>query len=246
MTTVKILIVEDNVLTAEDLSQQLKNAGYQTVLSESGEQALNLMALESPDLVLMDIHLKGQLDGIETVERIKELYIIPVIFLTDYDDKDTFHRARATRPAAYVLKPFNQRELTIAIEVALYNAASQAKEPVQELQSATPNHYVLHDRLFVRKGQVFHREDLADILYLQADRAYCQIFTRKEHYMVSINLNRLSQQLKLPYFMRIHRSYMVNLKAIDQLETGYVTIANKRIPVGAKYRKEFNERFRFV
>ena len=118
---IKILVVEDEGIVAEDILQSLENMGYivPKVLS-SGQEALKVIPKIKPDLVLMDIVLRGTLDGIETSKRIKEKYNIPIIYLTAYADRDTLEKAKKTEPYGYLLKPFDVRELRITIEMALY------------------------------------------------------------------------------------------------------------------------------
>jgi diguanylate cyclase (GGDEF)-like protein/PAS domain S-box-containing protein len=116
-----ILIVEDELIVALDLQKRLIGAGY-TVAGHaaSGEQAINLAQKARPDLILMDIKIKGPIDGIETAERIRPLLDVAIIFLTAFVDEVTLERAKITSPSGYILKPFQERELFIAIEMALY------------------------------------------------------------------------------------------------------------------------------
>jgi PAS domain S-box-containing protein len=122
MANERLLIVEDEAIVAKELEERLKDLGYRVVGAvASGEEALSLVASDKrPDLVLMDIVLKGKLDGIETAARIHALYDIPVVYLTAYGDKSTLQRAKAGEPFGYVLKPFSERDVHVAVEVALY------------------------------------------------------------------------------------------------------------------------------
>ncbi len=117
----RILLVEDELLIARHIEQMLKNLGYQVAgVVESGEQALQAAAEKSPDLVLMDIRLKGQLDGIEAATRIWKLYSIPIVYLTAFTDEDTLVKATLAEPFGYLIKPFEEKELLVAIELAYY------------------------------------------------------------------------------------------------------------------------------
>ncbi|MBN1781162.1 response regulator [bacterium] len=118
---IKILVVEDEGIVAEDIYQSLQNMGYSVPqVVPSGKTALEAVPKIQPDLVLMDVVLRGTLDGIETSRQIKEKYDIPIIYLTAYADKDTLEKAKKTEPYGYLLKPFDDRELRITIEMALY------------------------------------------------------------------------------------------------------------------------------
>ncbi|MUG93407.1 response regulator [Scytonema sp. UIC 10036] len=120
MANAKILIVEDERIVAKDIAKRLQNLGYVVVAAvSSGEEAIEKAAETRPDLVLMDIRLKGKIDGIKASEHIRTEFNIPVIFLTAYADEKTLQRAKVTEPFGYIIKPFDERELYAAIEVAL-------------------------------------------------------------------------------------------------------------------------------
>ena len=121
MAHARILVVEDERIVAKDIEKRLKDLGYRvTGLASSGEKTLEKLNESLPDLVLMDIRLKGEMDGIETAEMVRGLFDIPVVYLTAYADEATLERAKVTEPFGYILKPFNERDLHSTIEMALY------------------------------------------------------------------------------------------------------------------------------
>jgi signal transduction histidine kinase len=121
----KILVVEDENIVAMDLRATLTRLGYQVVDSVgTGRQAIEHVEQRRPDLVLMDIQLRGAMDGIEAAERIRRLEV-PVVYLTAFSDDATLRRARETSPHGYVLKPFDDRELQIVIELAIHRHQAQ-------------------------------------------------------------------------------------------------------------------------
>jgi PAS domain S-box-containing protein len=124
----KILIVEDEVIVAKNIENQLINNGYKvTGIAVSGEESIISAGIEKPDIVLMDIRLKGKMDGIEAADQLRKTYGLPVIFLTSYTDEETFHRAKLTEPFGYLVKPFDIKELSRAIEIALYKNETERK-----------------------------------------------------------------------------------------------------------------------
>ncbi|MBD1862538.1 MULTISPECIES: ATP-binding protein [Trichocoleus] len=126
MANERILVVEDERIVARDIEKRLKKLGYVVPITvASGEEAIKQTAEIRPDLVLMDIQLKGELDGIEAAEQIRADFNIPVIYLTAYADEATLQRAKATEPFGYILKPFDARDLQVAIEVALRRRISE-------------------------------------------------------------------------------------------------------------------------
>ena len=119
MSEVKILIVEDELLIAKGLARKLQKLGYTVVdIVSSGEKALEKVAETQPDLVLMDIVIKGEMDGIETAELLHERFNIPVIYVTAYADDSTLDRAEQTGSYGYLLKPYQEREVHATIKLA--------------------------------------------------------------------------------------------------------------------------------
>lgn len=121
MAHAKILIVDDEVVVAEAIRRQLRSLGYLVVgVVSTGTEAVQLAGEHRPDLILMDIKLKGPMDGIEAAGMIQSRYAIPVIYLTAFSDEETLERARPTLPLAYLIKPFVSSDLRAAVELALF------------------------------------------------------------------------------------------------------------------------------
>lgn len=138
MHDVKILIVEDEGIEALDIQHRLISLGYPTPdIAFSGEEAVQKAGEISPDLVLMDIMLPGEIDGITAAELIKACLDIPVIYLTAYADDNTLQRAKITEPNGYIIKPFRERELHITIDMALYKHQIEKKLKESEKWLAT-------------------------------------------------------------------------------------------------------------
>jgi two-component system, response regulator PdtaR len=120
MSGEKILLVEDDDVIARVADWRLKNLGYVVCgRASTGAQAMELVVNEKPDLVLMDINIKGNIDGIETAKMIKNGFNIPVVYVTSHSDGPTLERAKATRPDGFIVKPFEDNDLRVAIELAL-------------------------------------------------------------------------------------------------------------------------------
>lgn len=133
MASFKILVVEDESIVAMDIKHRLENMGYIVpAITSSGEEAVEKASETNPDLVLMDIVLKGEMDGIDAAQQIKDNLDIPVVYLTAYSDERTLKRAKITGPFGYIIKPFEDRELHSAIEVALYKYEMESKLKANE------------------------------------------------------------------------------------------------------------------
>jgi PAS domain S-box-containing protein len=128
MEKISILVVEDEEIVAEDIGRSLQNLGYAvTSKVSSGKEAIRMAQETNPDLILMDIVIKGDIDGIETAKQIKTLFDIPVVYLTAFSDEKTLERAKITEPFGYIIKPFRERELHIIIEMALFKHSTEKK-----------------------------------------------------------------------------------------------------------------------
>jgi len=148
---IRILVIEDEALVAEDLKEMLLGFGYEVPgIADTGEKAIALADEHQPDLVLMDINLSGAMDGITAGGEIRSRWGIPIIYVTAFATRILIDRAKKTVPSGYILKPFNERQIQTAIEIALYNSAleRQLKEhdaTINTLINATSNPFILID-----------------------------------------------------------------------------------------------------
>ncbi|MDF0555205.1 EAL domain-containing protein [Kamptonema sp. UHCC 0994] len=164
MSRAKILIVEDESIIAEDIADSLKTLGYSiSAIVFSGEEAIQLAGDMQPDLVLMDIHLQGKMDGITAAEEIRSRFQIPVVYLTAYADDNTLQRVNATKPFGYVVKPFEEKNLHSAIQIALHRHQ-------YDCLTNLPNRSLLRERLnqILEKQKAF--QALIPIVSLSVDR----------------------------------------------------------------------------
>src|SRR5436190_22619576 len=128
----RALIVEDETLIAEELRERLSRLGFSVIAAvDSGEEGVAIATRERPDLVLMDIRLKGEKDGVQAATEIRQQVDIPIVYLTAYSDQLTVDRANATEHDRFILKPFQRRELQSTIEVAMRRHALRAKQKEQ-------------------------------------------------------------------------------------------------------------------
>lgn len=120
----RALIVEDETLIAEELKERLERFGFTVIAAvDSAEEGIRIATTQCPDLVLMDVRLRGEKDGVQAAAEIRSRVDVPVIYLTAYSDRVTLDRAKHTEPYGYVLKPFHERELQVTIELAMHRHA---------------------------------------------------------------------------------------------------------------------------
>jgi DNA-binding LytR/AlgR family response regulator len=244
---IKILVVEDEMLIGAKISMQLTNLGYEvTGILPRGEEAITHVEKNRPDIILLDINLKGKLDGIQTALQIHQMADIPIIYLTANSDEATFNRAKSSRPHAFIAKPFKQLDLQRAIELVISRMAENetgagAEEDIHaEVEEDRP--FILSDRIFVRHREKMIKIIVADILYIEADRNYCRIFTKNKEYLLCVTLKTIEEKLSGRIFLRSHRSYIINLAHIDEVADGHVIIAQKAVPLSAGLKEQLLQR----
>lgn len=142
MASEKILVVEDEGIVLLHIKKTLERLGYiVSGIAATGEDAIMRALEDRPDLVLMDVVLRGAADGIDAAEKIRALFAIPIIYLTAHADETTLQRAKVTEPFGYIVKPFKERDLFISIEFALYKSRAEAERTAltRQLQEALSN-----------------------------------------------------------------------------------------------------------
>lgn len=234
MDGIKILIVEDDPIIGADLGDRLTEMGFQALGPVgTGMAALALVAQHNLDLVLMDIQLEGDLDGIETARRIREKHPLPIIFLTSNSDDATFSQAKATKPQAFLSKPFRGKDLKHAIELAIGQAAKE-----HTVVATEENTFLLQDRFFLKVNDRMVRLFYRDILWVEADDYYCKIVTKERELLVGQTLKKMTEALeKVPELIRVHRSFLVNLLHIEEIGDVHLYINKRQIPI-SKAAKE--------
>lgn len=222
-----ILVVEDEAILGMDMVSRLKKMGYEVLpLAKNPDQALAQLAEKQPDILMLDIHLGDRhIDGIELATKIKQQYHLPFIFLTSHAEGDFIERAKAVRPSAYILKPFKDKEINIAIEMALANFSGQQTDTV-----------TINDSLFLRKEDRFERVKFEQILWLEADSNYTEIHTTADTFIYSTVLKKVEMVLPKDQFYRVHRSYIVNKNSITGYSGNMLLIDDHKVPVSNQYR----------
>jgi len=230
------LIVEDEALYAGQLEVLIDKLGYDHLATlNNGRDVLSLLDLQQPDLILMDIHLKGDLDGIELTERIHEDYPIPVIFITSMTDELTFNRAGRTQAIHFVLKPFDELQLQRAIEWTVRKMAHQKSDTEEEGWSED---VLFKDHFYIKKKQKLEKVVLKQVLFAQADGHYCILHTAGQKHMVRMPFSKLLSRLSGDDFLQTHRSFVVNKAHVDaiDLEDSVLIIGSSTVPLSKSHR----------
>ena len=242
MEKARILIVEDDMIIAANLSLQLTNLGYEiTGIESRGEEAIGHVRTNAPDLLLMDVNLKGSLSGIATVKAIQEFCDIPVIYVTANSNEATFNKAKETHPKAFISKPFNKLELQRNIELVVEQIAEKSQKP-----KFSAGIEVLGDRIFVRHQGKMEKLLLDDIQFIEADRNYSTIVTDVGRFTLTSTLKTMEEKLPKSHLVRVHRSYIVNISKLDVVADHHLEIGRKVIPLSKSHKELLMSRIQTI
>jgi DNA-binding LytR/AlgR family response regulator len=250
MAKPNILVVEDESIVSKDIQNILKKLGYNVVgAASTGEKAIDLALELKPDLVLMDIMLKGTLTGIEAAEKIKETNGVPVIFLTAYADEATLEKAKVTEPYGYIIKPFKEIDINTSIEMALHKHKKESeRRQERDLLYSIAEGKEADDFVFVKANSRLVKLKTSDIFYVEALKDYVVINTLNTRYTIHSTMKDIDEKLPSDEFIRVHRSFIVRMDKIAAIEQPNLILENdkKVVPIGGSYKEELQKRIKLV
>jgi two-component system response regulator LytT len=215
-----ILIVEDEVLIAEYLKDTLISLGFNDIrLAHTKKDALESIASAQPALLLLDIRMEHELDGISIAQTMLKTEKIPFIFITAHSDKDIIQQALETQPSAYLTKPFKKMDVFASVCLALTPTNSEPK------------------KFIFKDGHTTVSIFCSDILYVESECKYITVVTEEKKYTLRNSLEWCLKNLPENIFIRVHRSFIVNTEKIETKSSKSITIKNKIIPV-SRFRSQ--------
>lgn len=228
-----ILIVEDEPIVADDIAVSLEGMGHDVVaICHEANQALQALDQHQVDVVLLDIKIKGDKDGIQLAQLIRQRTNIPFIFVSSLYDKTTIARAKNAEPSAYIVKPFKDEDIQVALDMAL------AKEQLTPVNESKVNQL----DLFIRKKDAIVPLDFNEVFYIEASDNYSIFHLQDDKHVVSQTLKFVESILVEQGYWRIHKTFLVNLRKIDRIEHSVVFINGSPLPIGKAYKKSFMQR----
>lgn len=244
---IRVLIVENEYLTIEMLRDNLEESGYHiSGDAMEAEEAIEILERFDTDIVMLDINLNGEKDGIWLAEQIRQNYQIPFIFVSAYSDSATVKRAAKTSPYGYLVKPFTQADIFVAIEVALQNYAKELKPfPIPAQNWTNGNELLIHQSIFVKDEVGFKKVVIAEIRYVQAFKNYTEINVGNEKIIIRSTFQKFIAILPQEDFVQIHRSFVVNAKYVEGITLNEVIIGGEKIPLSKTYKEDFIHKFNF-
>lgn len=219
MKALQIYIVEDEPLIVSTIETALLKQGYKIVGdAEDVISAIKDIKTLQPDLILIDIQLEGQQDGVDLAIELDKAQL-PYLFLTSQTDPETVARVKQTNPLGYIVKPFTEAGLRSNIELAWHNYESRNT-----------------DFLILKSEGRLHKINQDSILYLKAFDNYCYVYTASKSYLVPHTLKYMAEQLNKDNFIKTHRSYWVNVNHIDSIGINELVLKTEPIPISASQK----------
>lgn len=250
MSKINVLVVEDESIVSKDIQHSLKKLGYNVVgAAATGEKAIELVRSEKPDVVLMDIMLKGDMSGIDTAEIVDKEVNIPIIYLTAYADEATLAKAKITEPYGYIIKPFKEIDLHTSIEMAIYKSVKNKEvEKERDLLFSIVEGKDSQDFIFVKANSKLVKLKTEDIFFIEALKDYVVINTVDARYTIHSTMKDIQKKLGDENFIRVHRSFIVRLNKISAIEYPNLHLEEdkKVIPIGGSYREVLVKRINLV
>lgn len=230
-----ILIVEDDLPFALELDMLIRKIGY-TVKGrvDNSAEALEILLVDPPDLVLMDIQIKGRLNGVELAEKVKETNV-PFLFISSVQEEKTYERARNTNFVGYLVKPVNKFSIRTAVDLVVQHITKNKDTVTNKGET-----YCNKGHLFFKKKNIFYKVTIADILYVQVDGNLTIIHTKAQVYYSFVSLKNLLDLLTDFSFVQVHRSYLVNLNKANSvdMDNQWLSIEGEKIPISRRKKAE--------
>ncbi|PRX52364.1 LytR/AlgR family response regulator transcription factor [Salegentibacter salegens] len=219
MNSIKIYILEDEIITQELLKQTLEDLDFTICgMATNAETALAEIALLKPDIAILDIRVEGSKTGVWLGNQLD----IPLIYLTAFNDEETIKKAIATKPTSYLVKPFNNKDLYIAVELAV----SKIKKKAQIIVKDKDKKIILLEE---------------QILFAKKEDQYLILYLKDSEKLIRSSIKEFLEQMNSSSFLQVHRSYVINKNCVTAFNSKEITINNSSIPISKTFAKEILE-----
>lgn len=242
MSQLKILVVEDDPMIAESVQDILGVLKHEIVgVADDAEKAIAICNESLPDLALLDIQIGGDIDGVDLADLLNQNFQIPFIFTTAFADNDTIARAKSKGPYGYLVKPYGIKDMNAAIEVAM-----SAFERFKKASESPAMSKVIQDSIFLKVDSKLIKVKIDDIFYVEAKGDYALFKTKEKGHIVHTTMKRVEERLNDYNFAKVHRSYVINLSKIVDIEESNLLIDNKVIPISRANKEALIKRLNLL
>ena len=236
----KILVVEDDLVARHNLEILLGEQGHEiSGFADNAVDALVMFTTQHPDIVIVDISLKGSTDGIDLAKKLNDIRKVPVLFLTAHNDEEVFKRAKAAGPFAFISKPIERVNLERTVDLAVENALfAEGLEEVVSVDTC----------LYTRVGNRLKKIFIRDLEYIEVDGKYSTIYLGQRHLNCKISLKDLLDKLPKTKFVQVSRNFIINMDHIEDIDMSnlLVKLPHREIPISRIYKEGLFERLKII
>ncbi|MCO6360577.1 LytR/AlgR family response regulator transcription factor [Roseivirga pacifica] len=243
MSALKVLVVEDDPMIADSLKDILEMLDHDVVgIAENADEAIALCNEHQPQIALLDIQIGGDIDGVELSQIINAQFDMPFIFTTAFADNETVSRAKEQGPFGYLVKPYGVKDINAAIEVAM-SAYGRLKDAEKK---GTGMSKIIDNSIFLKVDYKLIKVKIEDILYIEAKGDYALFKTVDKGHIVHTTMKKVEERLGDFNFAKVHRSFVVNLAKIVDIEESNLLIDNKVIPISRANKEALLKRLHLL
>jgi DNA-binding LytR/AlgR family response regulator len=244
MKNYRVLAVEDDPLFVIHLEQHLEEMQHELVgITDNSDEVYGMVAELNPDLILMDISIKGSLDGVALATKLREEFDTPIIFLTANNDIKIYQETKNLLNTLHLIKPFDRITLDSSIESLLKLYIRKQPTPEETVEQWD------EEAFFVKIDSKRIKLTIADILFIQADGNYCYLNTlTSKRFAIKSSLKKMMGKLPPNFFEQIHRRYLVQFEKIESLDLrkSEVTVSGIVLPLGGQYKDGLQSRMNLI
>jgi DNA-binding LytR/AlgR family response regulator len=246
---ISILIVEDEVLIAQDLKEILEEVGYTEIFkARNYNQAIDALNAHAIDIILLDINLNDTKSGIDLGNHIHQNLHTPFIYITSYSDAETIASVKQTKPSAFLLKPYNKAHLLASIEIALFNYSSNlnaAEKNIEDtLDDTSDNDLIINNQLLIKDNYHFIKISLDDIFWFESDKNYVTVNTLHKKYLLRASLKKLQANLPANKFVKCNKQFIVNIQQAESFSSNAIVINGNEIAISRTEQAEVLKRLK--
>lgn len=226
----KTVVIEDEAVIAETLRMMLEDLGY--IVPDPAmnpTDGMETVVREQPDIILMDVNLNSDIDGIQLAAEIKKITDVPIVFITSYADSATIERAKAISPAGYLVKPFTAQDIYAAIEIAMVQGRTTTTITTDQ---------TVPDYIFIKSGTAYIKLNPVEIDFIRSEGIYLEVNSGEKKWLIRESFEGMMDRLAHWRFFRVHKSYCINIERIDLIEAESVKIGSSEIPLGRSRKDE--------
>lgn len=249
MPKIKILVVAEGSPFVSDLNALIKELEYDLIgIVDNYDVVRKIVKTKNPDLILMDIKMKGELNGIELAGKIQKKHQVGIVFMTSLDNQKYFDQANGAGDFGCLVKPFSKMSLQNKIELAMVKMNHSDYSPSKGIDKDKKwdEGMILEDCVFIKRNNVLEKVEINDIEFIQSEGNYCVISTEKKKYALKMSLIKVRKMLASHRFLRVNKRHIINMSLISSIDlsTNQIKINEVSFSIGRTYKEGLLKRLK--